>query len=508
MRFISLLIALVMLFPMSAYAAELIPLNPDFIKWQQQQEAQQKNPSTAAVNKESSSIHPLTEHPSPINREYLKNTSIVPTKTTKVIEPSEPYFDLRDNGYVSPIRNQNPYGDCWAFATMGSMESTALRNGMNPADFSEKHLAYFTYTDIDQNRIGYDKASQETSIYNLGGNEDQALAMISRGTGAVSEADEPYTDMDTPPSADVKNLSALDSFIYAPGGDYVVTNIKYLLKNYGAVDVSIYYDDAYFNEENYSFYNGVNTNTNHAVTIVGWDDSYSKYNFNNTPTNNGAWIVRNSWGTWWGDDGYFYISYEDAAICDDGGCVFKARKANNNEFQYLYDYLGQTSLMTSGNNVPLFIANIFTAEEDHSLKKAIIFDLEAESKNTIYIYTNVTDNQPMSGTLAYQSNIISFDSPGVYTVDLSKSISVKKGEKFSIVLKTESETKPNYFALERPISNYASKATASAGQSFYGTDGIHWYDISKSYTNTNICLRVIAVPSTHSMAPINSLLLN
>ncbi|WP_027179690.1 lectin like domain-containing protein [Maridesulfovibrio bastinii] len=508
MRFISLFIALIMLFPMSAYAAELLPLNPDFVKWQQQQDAQQKNSSTTAVNKKYSSIPPLTARPSPINREYLKNISIVPAKTTKAIEPSETYFDLRDSGYVSPIRDQNPYGDCWAFAAMGSMESSALRHGMNPADFSEKHLAYFTYTDIDQNRIGYDKASQETSIYDLGGNEDQAFAMISRGTGAVSEADEPYTNMDTPPSADAKNVSALDAVIQAPGGDSVVANIKYLLKNYGAVDVSIYYDDSYFNEENYSFYNKVNTNTNHAVTIVGWDDSYSKYNFNTTPENNGAWIVRNSWGTWWGGNGYFYVSYEEAAICEDGGVAFIARKADSKEFIYMYDYLGQTIEMATGNNSPLFTANIFTAVKNQNLKKAVLFALTPENSYTIYIYKDVTDNNPSSGTLTYQSDTLNFEAPGVYTLDLAKNIPVEKGEKFSIVLKTESETKPNYCALESPINNYTSKATAAKGQSFYRTTGTTWGDITNMYDNTNICLRVIAVPATHSMAPINSLLLN
>jgi Leucine-rich repeat (LRR) protein len=56
----------------------------------------------------------------------------------------------------------------------------------------------------------------------------------------------------------------------------------------------------------------------HAISIVGWDDNYSRNNFNskkgNKPKKDGAYIVLNSWGTWWGDDGYFYVSYEDVMI--------------------------------------------------------------------------------------------------------------------------------------------------------------------------------------------------
>ena len=56
---------------------------------------------------------------------------------------------------------------------------------------------------------------------------------------------------------------------------------------------------------------------NHAVTIVGWDDNYSKDNFLITPPGDGAWIVKNSWVSEWGDNGYMYVSYYDGSLSTD-----------------------------------------------------------------------------------------------------------------------------------------------------------------------------------------------
>ena len=51
---------------------------------------------------------------------------------------------------------------------------------------------------------------------------------------------------------------------------------------------------------------------NHEVAIVGWDDNYSRTNFRNYASiGDGAWIVKNSWGSNWADNGYFYVSYYD-----------------------------------------------------------------------------------------------------------------------------------------------------------------------------------------------------
>ena len=93
--------------------------------------------------------------------------------------------------------------------------------------------------------------------------------------------------------------------------------IKEHIKNKGGVYACTNIAEGYYNENTAALYvNNNNIIINHAVVIVGWDDNYSKTKFVNgkQPKNNGAWIAVNSWGDSWGDNGLFYISYDDALI--------------------------------------------------------------------------------------------------------------------------------------------------------------------------------------------------
>lgn len=106
--------------------------------------------------------------------------------------------------------------------------------------------------------------------------------------------------------------------------------VKNHIKKYGSIYASIKIAETemdyekedtsdYFNEKTYALCYKGNGYSNHAISIVGWDDNYPKENFAeaNKPQNDGAYIALNSWGEHWGDNGYFYISYEDALVEQD-----------------------------------------------------------------------------------------------------------------------------------------------------------------------------------------------
>lgn len=99
---------------------------------------------------------------------------------------------------------------------------------------------------------------------------------------------------------------------------YEEERTKLLLSQYGSVSAMIYMDSSgrYYNPDTAASCYPSSGSVNHAVTLVGWNDHYSKENFTSASgvQNNGAWIVKNSYDTDWGDNGYFYISYEDQSL--------------------------------------------------------------------------------------------------------------------------------------------------------------------------------------------------
>ena len=189
-------------------------------------------------------------------------------------------------GRFSPVKDQDPWGSCWTFAALGSSESSALARGWQTPDFSEKHLAWFGFTDISPALVGFDLMDSGNNIYNQGGSATIAVALLSRWTGIVGESDAPYRDFATSPPAGAKNAALLNACRIAPAGVYFQKNVKYLIQNHGAVNIDVYIDEegdedgtlnSSYNPESAAFYYaGEAADSNHAVLAVGWDDTYSR----------------------------------------------------------------------------------------------------------------------------------------------------------------------------------------------------------------------------------------
>src|SRR5660397_108005 len=89
---------------------------------------------------------------------------------------------------------------------------------------------------------------------------------------------------------------------------------------------AMYWDKNYYQENNYAYRYTESQIANHAITIVGWDDSFDRNKFKQVPSGDGAFIVKNNWDQSWGEEGYFYISYYDSKLGYNENAVFTAER--------------------------------------------------------------------------------------------------------------------------------------------------------------------------------------
>ena len=260
--------------------------------------------------------------------------------------------------------------------------------------------------------------------------------------------------------------------------------------DYGAVYVNYYHEDAYYNSTYKTYYYNGAISPNHAVAIVGWDDNFDRNKFNTVPPGNGAYIVRNSWGPLWGDNGYCYVSYYDTTFAYDELAVFlNAEPTNNYDSLYYYDPLGWVgNLGAEESSETLWGANLFTATTNHSLRSIGFFVNTPNTAYEIYVYTGVTAGQPRSGTLAATKTGTSTYF-GYRTISLDAPVSLAAGQMFSIVLKM---TTPGYNypqPCEYAVSGFSSRASAAPGQSFYSSSGSSWTDLTTFDSTANFCIK-------------------
>lgn len=348
---------------------------------------------------------------------------------SKVLKQNDAFpsrYDLRDYGEVSPVKSQGSIGDCWAFAALGSLESCARKQQGKKYDFSEIHMA----------------ANNEMTTPMAGGSDYTAAAYLTSWKGPVFEFEDPYPNPPVPQNINSKkNLKSrfhVQEVTFLPdrSGSLDNDDIKRALMRYGAVTGSIMHIDNYISKQHSSFYNYEVDNTNHAILIVGWDDNYPKENFKEHAPGNGAFICKNSYGTTYGQDGYFYVSYYDKTIGN--GCAVYNNLEPINNYDDIHPCI-DTSTYTSGMSIAQFDP-INTDEE--KLAAVSIFTRQKGERYELYIKK---DYKPSLYTYqifkdAEKVKDVYFEEGGFHTVKLDKALEMTKGKQFAAIFKRVSAT--------------------------------------------------------------------
>ncbi len=455
-------------------------------------------------------------------------------RTPNVLIPKK--YTLEDNNSITSIKDQNPYGTCWAFSATACAEASLISSGQiingqsatkNNLDLSELGLAYYFY---HENLDPLGNATGDATILpggntngeflDAGGNHAFTVWGLASWVASIEDEDLPYPNYDyetqdidesmenllsrcanaNPYENPVAHLQNSYSIPYDMDNLTTVGNnnaIKEAIMEYGALAFA--YTDVYgaknsdkvtLNEEiaslyseEYPYYDVFNSTYNsyytpysyedigagdypfgdyclapggHAVTVVGWDDNFPKEHFNFIPAGDGAWLVKNSWGDSWGEEGYFWMSYYEGSLYDDyyGNEVFyvfdfeSAEKYDNN---YQYDGSGMSaSYLECFKNFPFedgsSIGATYTIKaSDQEIIQAVGVGMNSvDTKLSIQLYKNADgdlenfDNehallsQPIEKTTSFA---------GYYTIEIPESQQpvLEKGDTIDVVIQMESE---------------------------------------------------------------------
>ena len=204
-------------------------------------------------------------------------------------------YDWRALNGVTPIKNQGNCGSCWAFSTVGPLESQILlQNGLqngNPVVLAEQYLVSCNLNGWNCNGgwFAHDYHMNESGQDN-------------NGPGAVFDSADPYVSysgVDPPCTATYNHPYKISNWAYVASESPVPTieAIKQAIYTYGPISAAVYAGPKFQAYSSGVFNTNESGTINHAIVLVGWND------------NPGYWILRNSWGTSWGQAGYMYIGY-------------------------------------------------------------------------------------------------------------------------------------------------------------------------------------------------------
>ncbi len=435
------------------------PLEQDFINYIQQ----------IPINNYYSGVMPLPLKPhfnnkSNINHKYISN--VLPT-----------IYDMRTNGLLTNVKNQGNCNVCWAFAAMGSLESRCKVLGWGDKDFSENNLK-----DCHHFEIG---ACDPGQIY-------MTTSYLSRKSGPILESFDPYQAAPENCKNYLReNLYVTDVRFLPEINNWSIDSMKNALLTYGAIYTTMTWEDNSYNQNDYTyFYNGTNV-INHAVLLVGWDDTKV------TAGGTGAWIIKNSWGlndwrnNYLNDNGYFYISYSDTKYLTEISAFFeKIIPYNKDASVYYYDDLGVTTGWGFGNNTGYGLVKYF-AGANQQISKISTWIISDNTTVDIEIFDNFNNNV-LSNYLGGISNI-HCHYPGYYTFDLPAPINISSGNDFYIKVKYNTPGYNYPLPVEDSVYNYANP-NFEWGRCWMSSDGNSWYALGTgTIYQFDLCIKAYAV---------------
>lgn len=318
-------------------------------------------------------------------------------------------YSAAESGLVTPAKNQGNLNTCWVFAGLSSFETAMLKNGFGSYDLSEEHANHWSTK--RENGTGWQRN------YFDAGYSQMIPGYLTSWSGPRLESEIPYR------SGDGLLFSQLDKGKTSFGANGLVfladdhATIKRAVLDYGSVTAGCSTIRRYFSRDLTAFacLDDIPPGTDaqgHVVAVAGWDDSFPKERFNavSRPKNDGAWLVKSSWGTQRGENGFYWISYEDKLLFSKrfgkNYAVTNVQKIKRNIKLLQNEIYGATYDMTvyreeNGRNISqnkITFSNVFDFSGGYNRVEQVIFESECAGAPYTVHYIPLENGIPTDDT--------------------------------------------------------------------------------------------------------------
>ncbi len=376
-------------------------------------------------------------------------SSLSPSRPSATRNTLPEAYDMRTAGpggtsLLTPVKNQGGCGSCWAFSSLGSVESTWKLKGYGDYDLSENNI---------KNCHGFLAAPCGY------GSNFHPTAMFARGEGPMYEADDPYSTTNGTCVTGLTPAALVTQVLYVPPS---VEAIKETIYKHGGISMPMRIAGSYYMDPgNYTYFNNLTTSTNHLISLVGWDDNMKVTGgtISGRPPA-GVFIAKNSYGTTWGDNGFFYISYYDLHIIDYGVCWPEREDFTPGTEVYTHSRLG--SFYSTGYVDPVGYGLVkLSLDENAQLVRLGTFVNAAMAEVSFEVYDDFDDVNLILSNKITEVDHQYCDWPGYYTFELPESVSFNTANDIYVKVRYYTPGVDEPIPIEKFMSGFCDPAIAS-----------------------------------------------